>query len=71
MLWWASMPTEEPVPDAGPRRRRGRALAALALAVLVGPRTVLTAAHCLMAPRSGRLVQPRSAHFMLGYHLGA
>jgi protease YdgD len=39
--------------------------------VLVGPRTVLTAAHCLMAPRSGRLVQPRSAHFMLGYHLGA
>ncbi|MBP0447870.1 trypsin-like peptidase domain-containing protein [Roseomonas sp. SSH11] len=37
---------------------------------LVGPRTVLTAAHCLVAPRSGRLVQPASVHFLLGYHQG-
>jgi protease YdgD len=37
---------------------------------LVGPATVLTAAHCLVAPRTGRLVQPRSVHFLLGYHLG-
>lgn len=38
--------------------------------VLVGPRTVLTAAHCLVAQRTGRLVQPGSLHFLLGYHLG-
>ena len=37
---------------------------------LLGPRTVLTAAHCLVAPRSGRLVQPGSVHFLRGYHLG-
>ncbi|WP_160936105.1 trypsin-like serine peptidase [Teichococcus coralli] len=37
---------------------------------LIGPRTVLTAAHCLVAPRTGRLVQPRSVHFLRGYHLG-
>ncbi len=38
--------------------------------VLVGPRTVLTAAHCLVAPRTGRLVRPGAVHFLLGYHLG-
>jgi protease YdgD len=38
---------------------------------LVGPRTVLTAAHCLVAPRTRALVQPGSLHFLLGYHLGA
>ncbi len=38
---------------------------------LIGPRTVLTAAHCLVAPRTGRLVRPGSVHFLLGYHLGA
>jgi protease YdgD len=37
---------------------------------LIGPRTVLTAAHCLVAPRSGRLVQPGSTHFLLGYRQG-
>ena len=37
---------------------------------LLGPRTVLTAAHCLVAPRSRKLVQPRSVHFLRGYHLG-
>jgi protease YdgD len=31
---------------------------------------VLTAAHCLLAPRTGRVVQPGSVHFLLGYHLG-
>ena len=38
--------------------------------VLVGPRTVLTAAHCLYGPRSRRLVRPATVHFLLGYHLG-
>ncbi|HEY8611639.1 MAG TPA: trypsin-like serine protease [Roseomonas sp.] len=38
---------------------------------LIGPRTVLTAAHCLVAPRSGRLVQPSSVHFLLGYRHGS
>ncbi len=38
---------------------------------LVGPRTVLTAAHCLVSPRSRGLVQPGSVHVLLGYHAGA
>ncbi|MCR0981939.1 trypsin-like serine peptidase [Roseomonas populi] len=38
---------------------------------LIGSRTVLTAAHCLVAPRTGRLVQPSSVHFLLGYRQGA
>jgi protease YdgD len=37
---------------------------------LIGPATVLTAAHCLVAPRTGRMVQPGSVHFLLGYRLG-
>jgi protease YdgD len=37
---------------------------------LIGPRTVLTAAHCLVAQRSNRLVQPSSVHFLLGYRQG-
>jgi protease YdgD len=37
---------------------------------LVGPRLVLTAAHCLVAPRSGNLVQPETLHFLLGYDRG-
>lgn len=38
---------------------------------LVGPRTVLTAAHCLVSSTSGRFVQPGSIHFLLGYDRGA
>lgn len=38
---------------------------------LVGPRTVLTAAHCLVAPRTGEWVRPASIHFLLGYRQGA
>lgn len=38
---------------------------------LLGPRTVLTAAHCLVALRSRRFVQPSSVHFLLGYNQGA
>lgn len=36
---------------------------------LVGPRLVLTAAHCLAA-RTGRWVRPGSVHVLVGYHLG-
>lgn len=38
--------------------------------VLIAPDRVLTAAHCLVGPRSERFVQPGSVHFLLGYHLG-
>jgi protease YdgD len=37
---------------------------------LVAPRVVLTAAHCLVARRTGGLVRPGTLHFLLGYHLG-
>ena len=37
---------------------------------LIAPDQVLTAAHCLVAARSGNLVQPRSVHFLLGYAHG-
>jgi len=37
---------------------------------LIAPRLVLTAAHCLIARRSGNLMQPGSLHFLLGYDRG-
>ena len=37
---------------------------------LIGPRSVLTAAHCLVSPRTRELVQPGTVHFLLGYRLG-
>lgn len=36
---------------------------------LIGPRTVLTAAHCVTG-RDGRPVAPSAVRFRLGYHLG-
>jgi protease YdgD len=36
-------------------------------AVLVGPDLVLTAAHCLYVPRTGRLAAPNRVHFVAGY----
>lgn len=38
---------------------------------LIGPSTVLTAAHCLYYPRSRHYLQPSSVHFVTGYALGA
>lgn len=38
--------------------------------VLVAPDRVLTAAHCLVSPRSRQFVQPGSVHFLLGYDRG-
>lgn len=37
---------------------------------LIGPRTVLTAAHCLYGRATGRPVQPGSVHFLVGYRGG-
>lgn len=38
---------------------------------LVGPRTVLTAAHCLFGRDTGRVVRPASIHVLTGYDHGA
>ncbi len=35
--------------------------------VMVGPRTALTAAHCLTGPRTHRPVPPASVHVLIGY----
>ncbi len=37
---------------------------------LIGPRTVLTAAHCLFGRGTGRLLQPGSVHVLVGYSRG-
>jgi protease YdgD len=37
---------------------------------LVGPRAVLTAAHCLFGRGTGRLVRPGSVHVLVGYARG-
>lgn len=38
--------------------------------VLVGPRTVITAAHCLFLRRPQHYIQPRSVHFVTSYAFG-
>ena len=38
--------------------------------VVIGPATVLTAAHCLVSNSSHHMVQPVSVHFLLAYAVG-
>jgi len=64
-----------PVADrsAAPWRALGRVQTELGrrcTGALIGPRLVLTAAHCLMNRSRTGMVQPGSVHFLLGYHLG-
>jgi len=40
-------------------------------AALIGPRQVLTAAHCLYNIRTQRWMIPKEVHFVAGYHKGA
>jgi protease YdgD len=60
-------------PEEAPWRALGRVqleVGGRCTGVLIGPRLVLTAAHCLVAPRSRALVQPGTIHVLLGYDRG-
>ena len=61
-------------PDAPPWHALGKLQAvsinfrALCTATLVGPSTVVTAAHCVFNPHTHRYFPPRSLHFLIGYN---
>lgn len=60
--------------EAPPWRALGRVqteLGGRCTGTMIGPRLALTAAHCLVAPRTGRFVRPSSVHLLLGYRGGA
>lgn len=60
-------------PNQAPWRGIGRVqteLGGRCTGFLVGPRTVVTAAHCLFLRRPLHYLQPRSVHFVTGYAFG-
>ena len=81
----SAQPARGPLPGVGaedPRQRvdrrvlpwralgRVQANGAICTGALIGPRTVLTAAHCLLTRDRRGLVAPGAVHFLLGYHMG-
>lgn len=64
-------PNRAPWRAVGKLQATAGSLYELCTGTLVGPTTVLTAAHCLFNLRTGRYFPPSSLHFLVGYDGGA